>query len=178
MSQSRMMQIAIYHEYLEKVVKSKGTDDSYTFYVFPCESISVSEVPLGVSLGAILSVDATAPDGKQYHYITMRNPIPKCAKYVDPENWSFMDIIHEMYLLATNLTDLCGDNGERLKRLEEDMDEFHISTPNFIGQLPENNGQYSMFRFGIFKDYADRIEKFVDSIYDLRNQIIAATNTL
>lgn len=178
MSQSRQMQIAVYHEYLETVTRYKGSSDSYTFYVFPTESISVSEIPTGISLGSFLSVDAIAPNGRQYHYITMRNPIPKCAKYVNPENWSFMDIVHEMYLLATNLADLCGDNGERLARLEEDMEEFHISTPNFIGQLPENNGQYSLFRFGIFKDYADRIEKFVDSIYDLRNQIIVATNTL
>jgi hypothetical protein len=108
----------------------------------------------------------------------MRNPIPKCAKYVDPEKWSLMDIIHELYLLAYNLAGLCGDNGERLKNLQDDLSEFHISTPQFIGQLPENNGQYSPFRFEIFKDYADKIEKFVNSVYDFRAKIIAATEAL
>lgn len=176
MSQSRQMQMAVYHEYLEKTTKTRD-DDSYTFYVFPCESVSVSIVP-EVAIGAILSVDAVGPDETQYHYIIMKNPIPKCAKYVDPEKWSIMDIIHEMYLLAVNLTDLCGDNGERLRNLENDLKEFHISTPKPIYQLPENNGQYSMFRFEIFKDYADRIEKLIDSVYALRSQIIAATNTL
>ena len=177
LSQSRGMQFAVYHEYLDKVYKSKG-DDSYTYYVFPCESISVSIIPSGISLGSFLSTDAVGPDGTQYHYIVMRNAFPKCAKYIDPEAWSLMDIIHEMYLLAVNLADLCGDNGERLKRLEEDLNEFHISTPNFIGQLPSNNGQYSLFRLGLFKDYADRIETLVDSVYDLRQEIIRATNTL
>jgi hypothetical protein len=176
-SQSRKIQIAVYHEYLEKTVKIRD-DDSYTFYVFPCESVSVSEVPEGIAVGAMFPVDATAPDGTQYHYITMRNPIPKCAKYVDPEKWSLMDIIHEMYLLAENLADLCGDNGERLRNLQKDLDTFHISRPQFVGQLPENNGQYVNFRFEIFKDYADRIEKLIDSVYSLRSQIIAATNSL
>lgn len=176
-SQSRKIQIAVYHEYLEKTVKIRD-DDSYTFYVFPCESVSVSEVPEGIAVGAMFPVDATAPDGTQYHYITMRNPIPKCAKYVDPEKWSLMDIIHEMYLLAENLADLCGDNGERLRNLQKDLDTFHISRPQFVGQLPDNNGQYVNFRFEIFKDYADRIEKLIDSVYSLRSQIIAATNSL
>lgn len=175
-SQSRQMQMAVYHEYLEKTIKTRD-DDSYTFYVFPCESVSVSIVP-EMAIGAIMSVDAVGPDGTQYHYIIMKNPIPKCAKYVDPEKWSLMDIIHEMYLLAVNLTDLCGDNGERLRTLEDDLKEFRISPPRQIYQLPENNGQYSMFRFEIFKDYADEIEKLLDSVYSLRSQIIAATNTL
>ena len=177
MSQARKIQIAIYHEYLEKTTKTHD-GDSYTFYVYPCESVSVSlisDVSLG---GALLSVDAVSPDGKQYHYTPMKNAIPKCAKYVEPEKWSIMDIIHEMYLLAANLADLCGDNGERLRTLEEDLTDFNISTPMQIYQLPENNGQYSLFRFGIFKDYADRIETLIDSVYTLRSQIIAATNTL
>lgn len=177
-SQTRSMQMAIIHEALESTTKSYGSKDSYTFYVFPCESISVSKLSDSPSLGSFLSVDAVSPSGDEYHYITMRNPIPKCAKYVDPEKWSLMDIIHELYLLAYNLAGLCGDNGERLKNLQDDLSEFHISTPKFIGQLPENNGQYSPFRFEIFKDYSDKIEKFVNSVYDFRAKIIAATEAL
>ena len=176
MSESRMIQMAVYHEALEQTVKSYGPNDTYTFYVFPCESISVTKLSDSPSIGnMLLSVDAESPDGDAYHYIVMRNPIPKCAKYVDPDKWSIMDIIHEMYLLATNLAGLCGDNGERLKQLQDDLSEFHISTPRFIGQLPENNGQFVTFHFEIFKDYADRIEELVNSIYDFRAQIIAAT---
>jgi hypothetical protein len=174
-SQTRQMQMAVIHEYLESTVKSYGANDKYTFYVFPTESISVSKLSSSPSLGSFLSVDATSPSGDAYHYITLRNPIPKCAKYVDSEKWSIMDIIHELYLLATNLAGLCGDNGERLKSLQDDLSEFHISTPQFIGQLPENNGQYSPFRFEIFKDYSDKIEKLVNSIYNFRAEIVAAT---
>lgn len=175
MSQVRQMQMAVIHEYLESTTKSYGSGDTYTFYVFPTESISVSKLTDSPSLGKCLSTDAESPSGEAYHYITMRNPIPKCAKYVDPEKWSIMDIIHEMYLLASNLAGLCGDNGERLKQLQDDLSEFHISTPQFIGQLPENNGQFVPFRFEIFKDYSDKIEGFVNSIYDFRAKIIAAT---
>lgn len=175
MSQARQMQMAVIHEYLECTTKSYGAGDTYTFYVFPTESISVSKLTASPSLGKFLSTDATSPSGDEYHYITMRNPIPKCAKYVDPEKWSIMDIIHEMYLLASNLAGLCGDNGERLKQLQDDLSEFHISTPQFVGQLPENNGQFVPFRFEIFKDYSDKIEGFVNSIYDFRAKIIAAT---
>lgn len=175
MSQTRQMQMAVIHEYLESTTKSYGAGDTYTFYVFPTESISVSKLTDSPSLGKFLSTDAESPSGEAYHYITMRNPIPKCAKYVDPEKWSIMDIIHEMYLLASNLAGLCGDNGERLKQLQDDLSEFHISTPQFVGQLPENNGQFVPFRFEIFKEYSDKIEGFVNSIYDFRAKIIAAT---
>jgi len=174
-SQSRQMQMAVIHEALDSTSKSYGPNDSYTFYIYPCESVSVTKLSGSPSLGSFLSVDAVSPGGEEYHYIPMRNPIPKCAKYVDPEKWSMMDIIHELYLLAVNLSGLCGDNGERLKNLQDDLSEFHISTPQFIGQLPANNGQYSPFRFEIFKDYSDRIEAAVNSIYDFRAKIIAAT---
>lgn len=176
-SASRQIQMAIYHDALDHVTKSYGSSDSYTFYVYPCESVSVTKLPDGTNLGNFLSVDAEGPDGTKYHYITMRNPIPKCAKYVDPRKWSVMDIVHEMYLLAYNLAGLCGDNGERLKDLESDLEEFHITAPRFVGQLPENNGQYVQFRFGIFQDYADRIEKLVNSVYVLRDRIVATTKS-
>lgn len=175
MSQTRQMQMAVIHESLDSTRKSYGANDKYTFYVFPTESISVTKLSDSPSLGSFLSTDAESPSGEAYHYITMRNPIPKCAKYVDPEKWSIMDIIHEMYLLASNLAGLCGDNGERLMQLQDDLSEFHISTPQFIGQLPINNGQYSPFRFEIFKDYSDKIEKLVNSVYDFRAKIVAVT---
>ena len=177
-SQSRQLQMAIYHEALEQESKSYGPEDAYTFYIFPTESISVSKVPEGFVAGALLSVNAESPSGEKYHYATMRNPIPKCAKYVDPEKWSIMDILHEMYLLAENLSDLCGDNGERLRNFHEDFDAFSISRPTFIGQLPTDNGKYALFEFGIFNDYAEKIEELVKSVYDFRAQIIAATNSL
>ena len=64
---------------------------------------------------------------------------------------------------------------ERAKQLMDDLSEFHVSSAELVGQLPENNGQFVTFRFGIFQDYADRIEKFVNSVYDFRAKIIAAT---
>lgn len=177
MSQSRQISMAVYHEYLDKESKSYGSRDGYDFYIFPCESVSVSVVPEN-SIGKILSVDAISPSGTKYHYITMRNPIPKCAKYVDPEKWSVMDIIHEMYLLAENLAGLCGDNGKRLKQLQDDLSEFNISTPKFVGQLPADNGKFVEFRFGIFDDYAKELEELVNSVYVFREQIIATTEAL
>ena len=177
LSQARQIMMAVYHEYLDMESKSYGSRDGYNFYVFPCESISVSEVPDN-SIGKILSVDAIGPDGKKYHYIPMRNPIPKCAKYVDPEKWSIMDVIHEMYLLAENLAGLCGDNGKRLKQLNDDLSEFHISKPKFIGQLPADNGKFVEFHFEIFNDFAQEIEELVNSVYVFREQIIAATEAL
>ena len=176
-SQARDTTMAVYHEYLDRESKSYGSRDSYDFYVFPCESVSVSIVPDN-SIGRMFSVDAIGPDGKQYHYIPMRNPIPKCAKYVDPEKWSIMDIVHEMYLLAENLAGLCGDNGKRLKQLNDDLSEFNISQPKFIGQLPSDNGKFVTFHFGIFDEYAQELERLVNSVYVFREQIIAATETL
>lgn len=175
-SQTRQMQIAIYHEYLDFVEKDLGPRDKYTYYVYPCESVSVSQVYEGAS--SFLSVDAVGPDGRKYHYIPMKNPIPKCAKYVDATKWSIMDVIHEMYLLASNLAGLCGDNGERLNILEDDLSEFDISQPRFVGQLPQNNGESVAFRFGVFQDYAERIEGLVKAIYDLKAKIVAETETL
>lgn len=175
MSQSRATEMTIYHEPLETESKSYGSGDAYKFHIFPTESITVSTISESTSLGQLLSVDAEAPDGTRYHYITFRNPIPKCAKYVNPEYWSIMDLIHEMLLLAQNLSGLCADNGKAYKQLMDDLSEFHVSSAELVGQLPENNGQFVTFRFGIFQDYADRIEKFVNSVYDFRAKIIAAT---
>ena len=175
MSQSRATQMTIYHEPLATESKSYGAGDSYKFHIFPTESITVSTISDSPSIGQILSVDAVSPDGVKYHYITFRNPIPKCAKYVNPEYWSIMDLIHEMLLLAQNLAGLCADNGKSYKQLLDDLSEFNVSSAEFVGQLPANNGQFVTFRFGIFQDYADRIEKLINSVYDFRAKIIAAT---
>lgn len=177
-SQARQMQMTVYHEYLDFVEKDLGPHDKYTYYVYPCESVSVSQVYDSPGASTFLTVDAIGPDGRKYHYIPMKNPIPKCPKYVDSTQWSIMDVIHEMYLLASNLAGLCGDNGERLNTLISDLSEFNISQPRFVGQLPVNNGESVDFRLGIFQDYAERIEAFVKSIYDLKTQIIAETETL
>lgn len=177
-SQARQMQMAVYHEYLDFEEKDLGPRDKYTYYVYPCESVSISEVYDSPGMSSLLSVDAVSPDGRKYHYIPMKNPIPKCPKYVDSEKWSIMDVIHEMYLLAYNLAGLCGDNGERLNTLIEDLSEFNISQPRFVGQLPQNNGESVDFRFGVFQDYAERIEGFVKTIYDFKAQIVALTETL
>ena len=174
-SSTRQMDITIYHEALEHESKSYGSRDSYEFYVYPGESVSVSRIPDGINLGNLLSVDAVGPDGSKWHYVIMRNPIPKCAKYVDAKKWSIMDLVHEMYLLAYNLADLTADNGATLRQLDEDMAAFNVSRPEFIGQLPANNGQYVTYKFGIFQDYADRIEKLVNSVYDFRAKIITVT---
>ena len=175
MSQSRMLEFTIYHEPLDTESKSYTSGDSYKFHIFPTESIAVSQIPDHLSIGQVLSVDAVSPEGDKYHYVTFRNPIPKCAKYVNTEHWSIMDIVHEMLLLAQNLAGLCADNGKAYNQLLDDLSEFHISPAEFIGQLPENNGQFATFRFGIFQEYADEIESYIKTIYDFKAKIIAIT---
>lgn len=176
-SVARQMYMAIYHEALASQTKSVGAS-TYNYYVYPCESVSVSKVSSSPSLGSLLSVDAIGTSGDQYHYTTLSNTIPKCAKYVDPMKWSVLDIIHEMYLLASNLSSLCGDNGERLRTFEKDIEAFGISPPTFVGQLPENNGEYVTYECSLFEEYATKIEEAVAAVYVLRDKLIEATNTL
>lgn len=176
-SAARQMYMAIYHEALASQTKSVGAS-AYSYYVYPCESVSVSKVSSSPSLGSLLSVDAIGTSGDQYHYTTLSNTIPKCAKYVDPMKWSVLDIIHEMYLLASNLSSLCGDNGERLRTFEKDIEAFGISPPTFVGQLPENNGEYVTYECSLFEEYATKIEEAVAAVYVLRDKLIEATNTL
>lgn len=176
-SVARQMYMAIYHEALASQTKSVGAS-TYNYYVYPCESVSVSKVSSSPSLGSLLSVDAIGTSGDQYHYTTLSNTIPKCAKYVDPMKWSVLDIIHEMYLLASNLSSLCGDNGERLRAFEKDIEAFGISPPTFVGQLPENNGEYVTYECSLFEEYATKIEEAVAAVYVLRDKLIGATNTL
>lgn len=180
-SQSRQVQLAIYHDYVAKETKSYGPNDSYTYYVFPGESISVSKLPTsgmnGYNLGKLLSIDATSPLGDNYHYAIIKNPAPLCPKYVDPKQWSFMDVVYELLLLATNLSGLCGDNGKRLNQLESDLEDFGITVPSFLGELPEDNGKLVDFQFGVLNEYARDIELAINSVYNFRSQLIAATES-
>ena len=59
---SRQMYMAIYHEALASQTKSVGSS-TYSYYVYPCESVSVSKVSSSPSLGSLLSVDAIGPLG-------------------------------------------------------------------------------------------------------------------
>lgn len=179
-SQSRQMQMAVYHDSVASETKSYGLNDTYTYYVFPGESVSITKLPsegiLGYNLGMLLSTDATSPSGDRYHYSIIKNPIPYSPKYVDPQDWSFMDIVYEMLLLAQSLSGLCGDNGKRLLQLEEDIKDFGFTVPTFLGELPKNNGQYVDFRCDILQQYSKKIEDALNSVYAFRDKLIAATN--
>lgn len=179
MSNSRQVMIAIYHDFVAKESKSYGPNDSYTYYVYPGESVSVAKLPKsgigGFNLGSLLSINATSPSGDDYHYTVIKNPTPLSPKYVDPEEWSFMDVVYEMLLLARNLAGLCGDNGKRLRQLEDDLRDFGISTPEFVGELPENNGQYSGFKLTVIDEMAQTIEDTMNTVYEFRAKLIAAT---
>lgn len=175
-SQARQTTIAIYHEYVAHESKSYGPNDSYDYYVFPGESISVSKLPKSnFNMGMLLSIDATSPSGEDYHYTIIKNPIPHSPKYVDATEWSFMDITYELLLLAYNLSGLCGDNGKRLNQLEDDLKNFGITIPAFLGELPENNGQFVDFKFDIMETIASKVEKALNSVYEMRSKLVAAT---
>lgn len=178
-SSARNVKIAIYHESVAQETKSYGPNDTFTYYVFPGESISVTKLPTsgiyGYNLGGLLSVDAVSPNGDNYHYIIVKNPTPHSPKYVDPKQWSIMDGLYELLLLASNLAELCGDNGKRYKQLQEDFKKLGISIPQFLGELPENNGQYVRFTIDVFEQYSRRIEDALNSVYDFRAKLIAAT---
>lgn len=164
----------IYHDAMAYESYQRG-EESYAFYVFPTESVSVQEIKPGTA-GTWRSIDAIGPDGRQWHYITMHNAVPKCPKYIEADKWSIADILHELYLLAWGMSPFCGDNGARYARLKNALDDFGVSAPTFIGQLP-NDGEdkAAPFRIGIFDDYAERVEELVNSIYSLRAEILAAT---
>lgn len=164
----------IYHEAMADEPASRGPE-SYQFLVFPCESVSLHKIEKG-TLDEAWPVDAEGPDGSQYHYITMRNAVPKCPKYVDPYKWSIIDIIHELYLLIWGIGPLCGDNGDRQAKLEDALKGFGLTPPDFVGQLPnDGDGELADFKITIFDKYAAKIKQLVDDIYGLRAQILAAT---
>lgn len=174
-SPSRGMPYTIYHEYMATESHDRG-NDHYDFYVFPTESISVQELH-DTSLGALRSVDATGADGRKWHYIVMKNAVPKCPKYVEASYWSIIDIIHELYLLAWGMSPFCGDNGERLAKLEDILKQLGVTEPQFIGQLPgDGEDTAANFQIKLFETYASRIERLVSSVYTLRDRILAATD--
>ena len=173
-SPSMGMAYTIYHEYMAHETHDRGSEH-YDFYVFPTESVSVQEIKDG-TLGALRSVDATGSDGRRWHFITMKNAVPKCPKYVEADRWSIIDLIHELYLLAWGMSPFCGDNGARLAKLEDVLKQFGVSPPQFIGQLPGDGEDVAAnFQIGLFEEYATRIERLVSSIYKLRDEILAAT---
>lgn len=167
------MPYTIYHEAMAWEIYQRGSE-SYTFYVFPTESISVQEIKDN-SLGTLRSVDAVGPDGRKWHYVVVGNVVPKCPKYVAADKWSIIDILHELYLLAWNISPFCGDNGDRLAKLEGVLKEFGVTRPQFVSQLPDGNDVAAEFQVKIFDDYAERISALVDSIYKLREDILDAT---
>lgn len=173
-SDSRGTSYTIYHEALAESSRAAG-EESYRFLVFPMESVSIGTHMEGdIDLGSLWPVNVTK-DGIGYRYITMRNAIPKCPKYVDPELWSFMDLVHELYFLAENLSGLCADNGQRMKDLEDMLSEFGLEPPKFIGQLPADNGAHVDYKFTIFQQYADRLKQALENVYSLRDKIFRAT---
>lgn len=173
-SDSRNLSYTVYHEALAESTRAAG-EESYRFLVFPTESVSIGTHTEGdYDLGSLWPVNVTK-DGVGYRYITMRNAIPRCPKYVDPEMWSFMDLVHELYFLAQNLSGMCADNGQRMKDLEDILSDFGLEPPEFIGQLPANNGEHVDYKFTIFQQYADRLKKALTNVYSLRDKIFKAT---
>jgi len=174
-SPSRGIPYTVYHEYMAQESYSRG-NEHYDFYVFPTESISVQELK-DATLGALRSVDAVGADGRKWHYTIMKNAVPKCPKYVETEYWSIIDLIHELYLLAWGMSPFCGDNGNRLAKLEDVLQQLGVSAPTFIGQLPGDGEDVAAnFQISLFEQYASRIERLVDSVYKLRDEILAATD--
>ena len=173
-SDSRSLSYTVYHEALAESTRAAG-EESYRFLGFPTESVSIGTHTEGdYDLGSLWPVNVTV-DGVGYRYITMRNAIPRCPKYVDPELWSFMDLVHELYFLAQNLSGMCADNGQRMKDLEDILSDFGLEPPEFIGQLPANNGEHVDYKFTIFQQYADRLKQALTNVYSLRDKIFRAT---
>lgn len=165
----------IYHMAIEDETISYPDGDSFRFVTFPSESVMVTVHERGkVDIGATATVDASY-GAYDYHYVPMPNMIPKLPKYVDPKKWSIMDMVHELYLLAYKLSPICGDNGARQMEMEDLFEGLGLKAPRFISQLPDGNGQYNAYAFGVLKEYSDRIEALISSIHTLKARIIAAT---
>ena len=166
----------------------RGSEE-YTAYIFPSETCTVVPVPppgemFGMefpSLASLQRVDAVAENGDRFMYDLTRNQIPRYPKYVDPEKWSIMDLIHELWLLADSLAPLCGDGGRRKYELRELLNQFGLSVrgsdgPTFIGQLPnDGQGKHVELEFTLMSEFASRIKKAIDEVYQVREEVIAAT---
>jgi len=166
----------------------RGSEE-YTAYIFPSETCTVVPVsPPGEMFGmsfpsfaSLQRVDAVAENGDRFMYDLTRNQIPRYPKYVDPEKWSIMDLIHELWLLADSLAPLCGDGGRRKYELRELLNQFGLSVrgsdgPMFIGQLPnDGQGKHVELEFTLMSEFASRIKKAIDEVYQVREEVIAAT---
>jgi hypothetical protein len=168
---------------------SRGSE-SYTVHIFPSETCTVSMVPESAqmfgtempSFASLQRVDAVDPaTGTQYKYDLTVNVIPRWPKHVDPEKWSVMDLIHELWLLADSLTTLCGDGGKRRAELNDLLNQFGIvadgpgNGPHFVGQLPENDGESVRIEFTAMNEFAGKLKDAIDAVYKLREDLIAAT---
>lgn len=163
--------------------------ESYTAYIFPSETCTVSVVPpeqeafgVGfVNFASAQRVDAVGPNGVQYKYDLTTNVIPRWPKYVDPGKWSVMDLIHELWLLADSLTPLCGDGGRRRDELTDLLNEFDIVAdgpnggPHFIGQLPGDDGKHVRMEFKAMNEFAGKLKEAIDKVYAARDDLIVAT---
>lgn len=171
---------------------SRGTGiaaESYTLHIFPGESCAVYAIPESTavfgadfpSFNSLQRVDAESPLGAKYRFDLMTNAIPRWPKYVDPEKWSIMDLVHELWLLADALTPLCGDGGKRNAELNDLMNEFGLVAdgtdggPRFLGQLPDDDGDHIRVEFKAMNEFAGKLKKAINAVYDLRDQLIAAT---
>lgn len=163
--------------------------ESYSAYIFPSETCTVSIMPpeekaFGVgftNFASIQRTDAEGPNGTRYKYDVMANVIPRWPKYVDPEKWSVMDLIHELWLLANSLAPLCGDGGRRRDELANLLNEVGISAdgpgegPRFLGQLPGDDAKHVRMEFNAMNDFAGRLRKAIDAVYGARDALITAT---
>ena len=169
----------------------RGSEE-YTTYIFPSETCAVVPVPPpGVYLGAAFPsfaaaqrVDAESPGGDAaYVYDLTTNSIPRYPKFVDPEKWSVMDLIHELWLLADALAPICGDGGKRKAELNDLLNQFGLnvrenarSGPLFIGQLPtDGQAKHVTLEFTLMEDIATRLRKMIDEVYGVRDEVLAAT---
>ena len=169
--------------------------ETYSVHIFPSETCAVSIIPeaesvLGAefpSFDSLQRVDAVgpAPGYVKYRYDLTTNVIPRWPKYVDPEKWSIMDLIHELWLLADALAPLCGDGGRRRAELSDLLNDLGMSAecpraasssgPCFLGQLPGDDGTHITFRFDLMESIATRLRDAIDSVYRARDEILAAT---
>ena len=108
----------------------------------------------------------------------MKGPMPTMAtSFFLKKSRSSARLLHELYLLAWNISPFCGDNGDRLAKLEGVLKEFGVTRPQFVSQLPDGNDVAAEFQVKIFDDYAERINALVNSIYKLREDILDATES-
>lgn len=169
---------------------SRG-NESFTAYIFPGETCSVYPLPpeegiFGASFPSFASlqrVDAVdRATGSRYMYGLTTNAIPKWPRYVDPEKWSIMDLIHELWLLADSLAVLCGDGGRRKDELSDLLNQFGLicpeapnNGPEFIGQLPGDDGKNVRLEFRIMNEFAVKIKDAISAVYAVRDEVLAAT---